>query len=85
VKFIYSYDSKRDMAKREIKQSICSFCLVQHPHTEFYIVDLPMHRLPNGETQGIYRTPCCEKCIDKKSTKEKILGIVEEPKAKKKS
>jgi hypothetical protein len=44
-----------------------------------------MHILPNGETQGIYRTPCCEKCIDKKSTKERILGITEEPKAKKKS
>jgi hypothetical protein len=73
------------MAKKEIKQSICSFCLAQHPHNEFYTVELPMHRLPNGETRGVYRTPCCEKCIDKKTTKERIFGISEEPKAKKKS
>lgn len=73
------------MAKREIKQSICSFCLGQHPYPDLYTVELPMHRLPNGETKGIYRTPCCDKCIDKKTTKERILGIVEEPKAKKKS
>lgn len=44
-----------------------------------------MHRLPNGETRGVYRTPCCDKCIDKKTTKERIFGISEEPKAKKKS
>lgn len=73
------------MAKKETKHSICSFCLAQLPHTEFFIVELPMHRLPNGETKGIYRTPCCEKCIDKKATLEKIIQITEQPKAKNKS
>jgi hypothetical protein len=69
------------MAKREVKKGICSFCLSEHSYKDLYTVELPMHRLPNGKTQGIYRTPCCKKCIEKKDTKERILGVVEEPKS----
>jgi len=68
------------MAKREIKKGICSFCIKDFPYNEMYSVEMPMHTLPDGSTKGIYRTVCCEKCIDKKSTKERILGISQKPK-----
>ena len=48
-----------------------------------YTVNMPMHRFEDGSTRDVYRTICCEKCIDKKATKERILGIHEEPKEKK--
>jgi hypothetical protein len=44
---------------------------------------MPMHRFADGSTRDIYRTICCPKCINKKDTKERILGISEEPKSKK--
>ena len=70
------------MAKREIKKGVCSFCLNESPYKEMYTVDMPMHRFADGSTRDIYRTICCPKCINKKDTKERILGISEEPKSK---
>jgi hypothetical protein len=71
------------MAKREIKKGVCSFCINSYPYKEMYTVNMPMHRFEDGSTRDVYRTICCEKCIDKKATKERILGIHEEPKEKK--
>lgn len=68
------------MAKREVKKGVCSFCTNDYPYKEMYVVNMPMHRLADGTTRDIYRTICCEKCIDKKTTKERILGIHEAPK-----
>ncbi len=70
------------MAKRQIKKGVCSFCLNEYPQKEMYVVSMPMHRLEDGTTHGIYRTICCEKCIDKKNTKERILNIHESPNKK---
>lgn len=70
------------MAKREIKKEVCSFCINSYPYKEMYTVNMPMHRFEDGSTRDVYRTICCEKCIDKKTTKERILGIHEEPKEK---
>lgn len=68
------------MAKRQIKYTICSFCVESFPDKEMFTVRLPMHRLTDGTTRGEYRTPCCKKCIGKEETKERILGIHESPK-----
>jgi len=68
------------MAKREVKKGVCSFCTNEYPYKEMYVVNMPMHRIADGTTRDIYRTICCEKCIDKKATKERILGIHETPK-----
>jgi len=71
------------MAKRKIRETICSFCIDSFPDNEMYIVVLPMHRMNDGSTRGEYYTPCCEKCIKKESTKERILRIKDEPKSSK--
>ena len=64
------------MAKRKIRTTVCSFCLREYPDKELYTVRLPMHRGEDGTTRGEYRTPCCNKCVDLKETKERILGIL---------
>lgn len=75
--------SNTKMAKRKIRETICSFCIDSFPDSDVYTVVLPMHNLPDGTTRGEYYTPCCGKCINKNSTKERILRIKEEPKSNK--
>jgi hypothetical protein len=69
------------MAKKEVKKTVCSFCIDLFPDKELYIVTMPMHRLPDGGYRDTYRTPCCTKCLEK--SKDRYLSIHEEPLAKK--
>lgn len=64
--------------KTKTKTTVCSFCLNDIPNKELYVVVLPMHRLPNGEYNGEYRTPCCGKCTKKESGK--YLRVLDSPK-----
>lgn len=67
------------MAKRILKEVICSFCIKSFIESELYIVQLPMHRFADGSYTGEYGTPCCKSCIDLKSTKKRILSISDIP------
>ncbi len=66
------------MAKTKSKTTVCSFCLGDFPTKELYVVEMPMHRLPEGGHVGEYRTPCCTKCLGKE--KDRYLNIHSDPK-----
>ena len=42
------------MAKTKSKTTVCSFCLGDFPTKELYVVEMPMHRLPEGGHVGEY-------------------------------
>ena len=68
------------MAKRQIKETICSFCIESFPDKSMYKVRIPMFRMKGGEDSGTYCVPCCAKCITKKETLDWITEIAESPK-----
>jgi len=70
------------MAKKEVRTSVCSFCIESFPTKELYTVVMPMHRLQDGGHSGEYRTPACEKCLTK--SKHRYLSVLENPKPDKK-
>lgn len=66
------------MAKKEIRRTICSFCIDSFPTRELYTVIMPMHKLQDGSHRGEYKTFSCEKCLPK--NKDRYLSVSENPK-----
>ena len=70
------------MAKREIKTTICTFCLKPFTSDLIWVVDLKMHR-GDDKNNSLYSVPTCGPCKDHKNNSWMIVGVSGEPKVKK--
>ena len=70
------------MAKREIKITLCTFCLKSFTPDLIWVVDLKMHR-DDPDRDSMYSIPACGPCKDHKDNSWRIVGISMEPKIKK--